>query len=163
MGSGKTTLGKRIAKLTGYKFIDMDALIEKKEGLTISEIFNLKGEQWFRDKETQVLSTFLPESNLVIATGGGAPCFNSNMALMNRIGITVYLKPDVNGLAARLEHTKDNRPLIAKLDHEELIAHINNKLTEREPFYNQAKCTIKGNNIQAEQIVRLVFGEDVPL
>ncbi len=159
MGSGKTTLGKQVSRITGHEFVDMDYIIEKEVGMTISQIFEQMGESWFRNKETEVFSRFSSESNLVVATGGGAPCFNNNMDLMNRVGITVYIKPDTATLASRLENARYFRPLIASLTHDELLNHINERLTAREPYYNQAKCIIKGNNIKPEHVIRLVFGD----
>ncbi len=158
MGSGKSTLGKRLAKKLQYEFIDMDHFIEEKNGMTVQEIFAKRGEPWFRDQEEQFLETVDITINLVVATGGGAPCHGRNMELMNKKGITVYLKLNPPVLANRLINARVIRPLVAGLNHEELLAYIETKIADREPYYSQAKCIIKGENVRTEHVISLVFG-----
>jgi len=159
MGSGKSTLGKRLAKKIDYDFLDMDQVIMKDEGQTVSEIFETKGEAYFRQKETELLQQLNADSNQVVATGGGAPCFASNIDIMNQKGVTVYLKMSPACLAGRLYNARAVRPLIAHLNADELLGYIEIKLAEREPCYNKAKCVIKAENVRPYHIVSLVFGD----
>jgi shikimate kinase len=160
MGSGKTTMGKRLAAKLQYEFIDMDHYIEEKTGMSVPEIFAQKGEAWFRNEEVQFLEKVDVGQNLVVATGGGAPCQGKNIELMNQKGITVYIKLHPAVLAHRLINARVIRPLVAGLNREELLTYIESKLIEREPFYDQAKCIIKGENVKLDHIIALIFGKD---
>jgi shikimate kinase len=143
MGCGKSTLGKKIANKLGFEFIDMDAEIEKQHNLSISEIFKQKGEEYFRLKEHEYLKSLTAQTNLVISTGGGTPCFYNNMEIINRIGKSVYIELPAEALALRLQNEKNKRPLIANLNKQELLSFINSKLKERTPFYSKSKITFK--------------------
>ncbi|TVQ08067.1 MAG: shikimate kinase [Bacteroidetes bacterium] len=159
MGSGKTTLGKRLAKKIDYRFTDMDHFLEEKEGMKVSEIFEQKGEKYFREMEKAFLESLEVEENVVIATGGGAPCWGQNMEIMNQKGVTVYLKMSPASLASRLEKARTIRPLIAGLEPEHLQHYIEKKLQEREPWYNKARCVVRGENVKPFHVSSLVFGD----
>ncbi|HOR39786.1 MAG TPA: shikimate kinase, partial [Paludibacteraceae bacterium] len=90
MGAGKTTIGEQLAERLGYKFLDMDHVIEEKMQQSVSQIFSEKGEEEFRRLERECLEEISTEQNVVVATGGGAPCFYDNMERMNAYGLTVY-------------------------------------------------------------------------
>ena len=159
MGSGKSTLGKRLARKIDYRFIDMDHHLEEVEGLKVSEIFEQKGEKYFRELEKGFLESMEIQDNVVIATGGGAPCWGKNMDIMNRKGVTVYLKMSPVSLASRLEKSRNIRPLIQGLNPEHLRDYIENKLQEREHYYNQAQCIVRGENVKPFHVSSLVFGD----
>ncbi len=144
MGSGKSTLGKRLASLMSLPFIDLDSEIEKREGRQVSEIFSAEGEEYFRKAESEALRLIIGESGAVVATGGGAPCFANNLEYMNRTGVTVYLKMSPAALASRLASLKEPRPLIAGLSGEKLLRYIEEKLIEREPYYSRATIIFNG-------------------
>ena len=156
MGSGKTTIGKPLANRLGYQFIDQDTVIEKRFGMTITEIFAKIGEPKFREAEHDVLSELSEMDNVVIATGGGCPCFFNNMELMNQHGLSIYLKGDSKTLASRLKDSHGTRPLIKDKTETELIQYITDKLHEREPFYSQAKQTVQAINLKVEDILHLL-------
>ena len=156
MGSGKTTLGKKLAKKTGKSFLDLDHLIEMQHGKTISEIFDSIGEEGFRAIETEVIRTLKPDSNLVISTGGGAPCFNNNMDQLNALGKTVYLEVPAKMLADRLFNAKEKRPLIAGKSKSELVDFIARSLKVRGPYY--AKATFLYTNTSSGVDFEKVFG-----
>lgn len=158
MGCGKSTLGKRLARKIDYEFQDMDTEIEEKAGMTVNEIFAQKGESWFRKAESEFLHSLDASKNMVIATGGGAPCFGDNMEEMNRLGITVYLKMSPVSLASRLENTRSLRPLLKDLTPGVLPDYIGERLKEREVWYNKAKCIIKAESVKPAHVVALVFG-----
>ena len=107
--SGKSTLGKELAKNIGYSFMDMDKLIETREQKTVSEIFSNFGEAHFREIEKKTLRGFQPDQSMVIATGGGIPCFNDNMDFIKQNGVSVFLNVDVNDLAKRLYKVASSR------------------------------------------------------
>lgn len=156
MGSGKTTIGRQLAKQLGLSFIDQDSLIESKMHMTVSEIFATHGEEFFRQTERAVLDELSERENIVVATGGGAPCFEGNIDLMNNTGITIYLKTSPGVLAARLRNANSTRPLIAGKSEPELLAYINTKLTEREPFYEKARLSIDANSLSPDDIIRIL-------
>ncbi len=154
MGSGKSTFGKKLAGKLGYEFVDMDAFFVKENQATILEFFTKEGEDVFRKKEQEVLQQLLTKENTVIATGGGTPLFFDNMALMNRMGITIYLKLHPESLFHRLKKSKTERPLLRDLQDKELLEKINVDLAEREPFYQQAKYTCKGETPDMDEVLR---------
>jgi shikimate kinase len=151
MGCGKSTLGKRLARLLSYTFVDLDTVIETRAGETISRYFEHHGEEAFRLLEKECLREDLPEDNVVVATGGGAPCYFDNMQWMNQHGITVYLMLPAKALASRLKGSAD-RPLIKGLTSEELLEFIQEKLRVREPFYKQAVYWVDGLDLTAEKL-----------
>lgn len=158
MGCGKSTLGKKLANKLDIPFFDLDKIIEEQIGISIAEIFKTKGEEYFRTLETQVLKQLIyKQAKFVIATGGGAPCFNNNIELINESGTSIYLKYNEGILASRLINAKANRPLIANKTKEDLIVFITNLLKAREQFYLKSKIVVEGNNITANQITDLIF------
>lgn len=152
MGSGKTTIGKKLANYLNYEFIDLDKFIEAKAGMSIADYFGTHGEEEFRKMERDVLqNTHYPE-NVIVATGGGAPTYDDNMNWMNENGKVAYLSLSSKALASRLENSNTDRPLIRNLKGEELVDFITTKLNEREPFYNQSKCVISASDLTAERL-----------
>ncbi|HEY1006395.1 MAG TPA: shikimate kinase [Sphingobacteriaceae bacterium] len=151
MGSGKTTLGKKLARVMGYDFVDLDKVVETRAGQSIPDFFAKHGEEAFRELERNCLQTGLPAGNAVIATGGGAPCYYDNMEWMNRHGVTVYLMLQPKALASRLKGSGD-RPLIAGLSGPELLAYIEEKLALREPYYRKAAYWVEGLDLTAEKL-----------
>ena len=153
MGSGKTTVGKPLAKALGLRFVDMDAHIVETQHKTIADLFETLGEAGFRALERQTLAELCAQDNLVVATGGGAPCFFDNLAAMNRAGTTLYLRVSPEGLAARLKHGRDKRPLLRGKSDEELLTYIRASLAAREPFYAQARIVVDCDGYSDAQVV----------
>ncbi len=139
MGSGKTTIGKRLARKLELQFVDTDRFMEYRYRKTIGEIFSEKGETAFRLMEHNVLQEVSEYENVVISTGGGAPCFHNNIDLMNQTGFTVYLKVSVGELMKRLETGRNVRPLLKNKTKEELRIFIAENIEKRSEFYNQAQ------------------------
>jgi shikimate kinase len=156
MGSGKTTVGRPLATRLGYQFIDQDDVIEERFGMTITEIFAKVGEPEFRKTEREVLADLSQMDHVVIATGGGCPCFFDNMETMNRHGLSIYLKGDPKTLVHRLKDSHGTRPLIKDKSEEELIQYVTDKLAEREPFYSKAKYTVETRNLKVEDILQFL-------
>ena len=155
MGSGKTTVGKRLAKALSLDFIDLDAYIQSKYRKTIPQLFEEKGEKGFRELEHLTLREVATFEDVVISTGGGAPCFFDNMELMNGAGTTVYLQAEPNELADRLAASKTVRPLIAGKSREELVPFITNHLAQREPFYNTARVIYHTGRVITKEDIHL--------
>ena len=152
MGSGKTTIGKKLANYLKYNFIDLDKLIESRTGMSIVDYFELHGEESFREYERSILQETDFTENVIIATGGGTPCFGDNMDWMNKNGLVAYLSLSPKALAGRLEHSKTDRPLIRHLKGDELVDFISAKLQEREEFYNKAKYVVSASDLTAERL-----------
>ena len=157
MGCGKTTLGKKLAKHLNYNFIDLDSYIEKTTNKTITEIFENKGEKTFRIVEKESLMEICKKDNLVIATGGGTPCFFDNMQKILDSGKAIYLKMEIEDLLERLETEKNQRPLIENKSAKELENFIRNKLSEREYFYKKSNYILQGKSICEKEIQNLIF------
>ncbi|MDR6194085.1 shikimate kinase [Siphonobacter sp. SORGH_AS_0500] len=143
--SGKSTLGRSLAREIGYEFVDMDKRIEIRELLTIAEIFNLKGEPYFRTVESEMLRSFPADAGLVVSTGGGVPCFHDNMDFIRENGVSLFLDVPPKILTDRILHTKKNdRPLLVTEDPVELLAALETKIANRRNYYEQADVTIAG-------------------
>lgn len=156
MGSGKTTLGRRLAAKMGYEFIDLDHKLEQQVELSIAEYFTLFGEDAFRKLESEVLKRTLYPDNAVISTGGGLPCFFDNIDWMKAHGTTIYIKLPPKTLADRLENGKEERPLLQEKHGDSLIAFIEEKLAEREIFYAQANIIADGLSLTAERLEKIL-------
>jgi shikimate kinase len=157
MGAGKSSLGKRLANKLDVSFIDSDKAIEEKLEMSIAQVFEEKGEDFFRSEELKWLKS-IDSQDVVIALGGGTPCFKDNITLINNLGMSVYLKVGINGLASRLSGSKTIRPLIEpfKHDREKLMEFVKQKVEEREFFYNQAKITFDAESVSSEKLDSLV-------
>jgi len=153
MGCGKSTIGRKVAEILGISFVDLDKYIEERYFKTVPAIFAEEGEERFREKERISLLEVSQFENVVVGTGGGAPCFFDNMEVMNNNGVTVYIAPDTDVLATRLLKSKTERPLIVGKSPEELISFINNALLKRAPFYEKSKIIFRGENNLDPQLV----------
>ena len=154
MGCGKSTIGRKIADLLGISFVDLDKYIEERYFKSVPAIFAGEGESRFREKERLSLLEVSQFEDIVIGTGGGAPCFFDNMEVMNANGITIYIAPDTDILATRLLKSKTERPLIVGKSREELISFIDAALLKRAPFYEKSKIIIRGeNNLDPQMVI----------
>lgn len=147
MGSGKSTVGRKLASHLNWSFIDLDKKIEEIAGQTIPEIFSQHGEEYFRSVESKTLKSLGSETNTVISTGGGSPCYADNMDHMIESGLTIYLKMTPLQLMKRLIDAKGERPLIKGLKDESLLSFIKEKLAIREKCYERASLIIEGSNL----------------
>lgn len=153
MGSGKTTQGKKLAKALDKPFIDLDNYIEKKENLTIDQIFSSKGEAYFREKESEYLKQVIaryPKS--VVSLGGGAACFHNNISQILKNGTVIYIEMPAESLHYRLSQSETQRPLLQNKSLEESLEFINDLLRRRLPYYTQAHITVNGINLTTDKL-----------
>lgn len=153
-GSGKSTIGKELAAGLDYKFVDLDEVIEGKANAKITEIFKDKGEDYFRELEALSLTEVIHNCHkVVVATGGGAPCFHDGMTYINKFGFSVYLAVSLDSLSQRLS-TASHRPLINQMAEDELIQGVEEKLSKREPVYNRSHLVISNDNKTVRKVVK---------
>lgn len=157
MASGKTTFGKKLASKLGLPFKDLDKMIEAASGNSISQLFEEKGEQYFREMESRMLRS-MPEEAFVLATGGGTPCFDNNIEWMNKRGITLYLRLPPGAVYQRLSALqKQDRPLIKDLEGEQLLQFVEDKLLYREPFYLKAELVVDALRADMNEITASII------
>lgn len=161
MASGKSTIGKRLAKKLNYNFIDLDDLIESKENASVSEVFKSKGEIYFRKQEALYLREQLQsKEDIILSVGGGTPCYSSNMdaILSAENAKSVYLKASIPTLIEKLMKKKATRPLIAHIETEEAMAEfIGKHLFERAYYYNQANVKVSIDGRSKKEVTKDVF------
>jgi shikimate kinase len=156
MGCGKSFWGKRLADSLKLEFIDLDDLIEKREGLSIPEIFKKYGEPSFREREQKaLLSVGDLKSSSVISTGGGAPCFHDNMSEMNIMGRTLFLEAHPVILKQNILKSDDERPIVKAIPKEDLEVYISKHLNERLPFYQKAKLKVNVDGLKLSDLIDL--------
>ena len=157
MGSGKTTLGRAFAKETGLSFIDLDWFIEERAHRTVSQLFAEEGEEGFRRLERKMLHEVSEFEDVIIACGGGTPCFYDNMDFMMENGITVFLDASQDVLFRRLKVASANRPLLRDKTDTELREFIAEGVAARMPWYGKARlrmdaCRLESRHQIAESI-----------
>ncbi len=152
-GAGKTTLGQQLAKSLEWPFVDLDHEIESRETKTIAQIFTEQGETAFRLMESEVLKSLSDSpKSLIIATGGGAPCFHENMELMNLSGKTLFIDPEIDVLVKRVSQ-EHQRPLFHGTD-------VRKKLEElyqiRASVYGKAHIHLRTEKPDLKSIVHFL-------
>tara|TARA_S200000501_G_scaffold311943_1_gene302793 strand:- start:4866 stop:5381 length:516 start_codon:yes stop_codon:yes gene_type:complete len=154
MGSGKTEIGVRLSKKLGMKCIDLDQYIEDREGFTITELFEKKGDIYFRKIESKYLNEIIKIDNCIISLGGGTPCYYENHKVFNdKNNISFYLKYSRKKISERLFRIKKNRPMISKFESKEkLLEFISKHLFEREFYYSMAEKVINCDDKSIVQI-----------
>lgn len=159
MGCGKSHFGKRLAIQSGWDFLDTDHEVERRAGASIPEIFERKGEQWFRELERQTVESLTAtERDTIVALGGGAVCGAGTMEMLNKAGLTVYLKMSPERLVKRIDRKgRHKRPKIRGMNDEELLAFIEKLLPEREKYYNKATFVLDCEGVADERIVGLLL------
>lgn len=156
MGSGKSTLGRQLAKHLNYKFIDLDALFVSKTKIKIHEFFEKYGEDAFRKSEYELLREIDLSNNLVIATGGGTPCFMDNMDYMRKTGITVFLQLEATLLCKRLINSHTIRPMVIGKTKEELEIWADEMIKKRAGFYKKAHVIIDARNLSTALLTKVL-------
>lgn len=156
MGSGKTTIGKRIAKNLNYDFIDTDNEIEKITGMSISEIFKKEGEIRFRSEETHALKRIVNKTPVVISTGAGIVLKNQNREILKNLGTIIYLDADIDTIIERVSRNK-KRPLLNVNNLRETVEKL---IAERRELYLEiADIVIDTGLVRFENVVNIVEKE----
>ena len=150
MASGKTTFGRALAHEIGWNFIDLDEEIEKREGLSVSEIMARYGEAYFRKAEAAALKATAVLSQTVIACGGGTPCQRDNMEFMTLHGMTLWLVASPKRIAERISQAGNTRPLVAGRTGDELVDFVKTHLLSRQPYYCRALWRFSGEHLENE-------------
>ena len=155
MGSGKSTIGKILSENVGIPFYDLDEVIEEHENMSVKNIFEEKGEVYFRKLEHLLLNAFINKNeHFVLSLGGGTPCYANNHEVLKRADVhSFYLKTSVDVLCKRLKKEKDSRPLIAELNEVQLKEYINKHLFDRNYYYFKSKHIIDSSLKDKESIV----------
>ena len=154
MGSGKSSIGRRLAARLAIPFVDADSEIEEAAGMTIAEIFEAHGEAYFRAGEMRVIARLLDHGPQVLATGGGAFMSKETRALIRSKGISVWLKAEFDVLLKRIRRRTD-RPLLKTDDP---AATLNALMAERDPIYAEADITVHSRDVPHETIVEEILG-----
>lgn len=153
-GAGKTTIGRLLSNKTNRKFIDTDNIIEERENKSIDNIFKLKGENYFRQKERTIVLEIQNKENLVVATGGGLPIYNDNLELLNNSDITIFINTDIKEIEKRLKNQIHNRPKLK----DDLVGNLNKMYNERISTYLKAKICIEvKENHLVEEVVDIII------
>lgn len=155
MGTGKTEVGKEVAERLGYNFIDTDELIERKEGISIPEIFDKYGEPYFRKIESEIIEEVAKRNKVVIATGGGAVIKPDNRENLKRNGLMICLKASPEIIYSRTKNY-NNRPLLKTDDPYRKIQDL---LSEREQYYSQADFTVDTTDLGSSTVVEIILKE----
>ena len=152
MFSGKSTIGKKLAQSMNMEFIDTDKYFENKYNITINDFFKKYGEELFRDFEHKILLEVIKKDNCVISTGGGLPCFNNNIEIINQNGLSVYINMALSSIIHRQALSKKKRPLLDNLSQEDMQERMATLLKRREIIYEKADIIIKGENIDIKEL-----------
>lgn len=146
--SGKSTLGRALARALGAEFIDLDKYIESRFRRTVAQIFSEMGEERFRQIEHNMLHEVGEMTGVVIATGGGTPCFFDNMDYMLAAGLTLHLVTSRNRLHERLCRRRSRRPAVAALSDAEVFDYIDRISAARAPFYDRARMRVESTLLE---------------
>ena len=159
MCAGKTTVGRAVAKKLDCTFYDLDWYIEERFHTKVARIFAEEGEARFRDLERRMLHEAAEFENVVLACGGGTPCFFDNMDYMNQQGETIYLKATPEVLYGHLKMGRTVRPLLLNKTPDEVKAFVRQQLSEREKFYGKAKHILDVNLLDNYEKIKITVAE----
>lgn len=155
MGVGKSTLGRFLAQETGFSFVDLDAEIERAEGLSISQIFERQGESAFRKIESLALKNVLSSSQQIVSLGGGAMVSDENKKIIQEKGFSIYLSAMASTLAKRIKG--EHRPLVAGLSESEKFEKIKTLLKDRVVHYEKCDLEISTDDCTSKEVVHKIL------
>ena len=160
-GSGKSSLGKRLARRLRLRFVDTDKFVELSEGATVADIFHYGGEEYFRRTDRNAVESLYSEGeNMVVATGGGLPTWGDNMEWLNDHGLTIYLRRSPEQILSRMSaYGREKRPMFRGKSDEELLAFMRAQMTERENFYAKAHISVDCTPISDDEAVEVIVKE----
>lgn len=158
MGSGKSHISKILSEKINFRLIDLDKEISRRNKLTIPEIFDKKGEIYFRKLEREMLEEILAtQENLILSLGGGTPVYYNNMEIINSNSKSIFLRASIATLSERISKQKEKRPLIANISDENLPEFIAKHLFERNEFYGKAQFIVNTDARAPEDIVNEII------
>jgi shikimate kinase len=158
MGCGKSHISKILSEKINFKLIDLDKEISRRNKLTIPEIFEKKGDIYFRKLERETLEEILAtEENLILSLGGGTPVYYNNMEIINNNSKSIFLKASIGTLTERLSKQKEKRPIIANISDENLPEFIAKHLFERNEYYNKAMISVSTDSREPEDIMNEII------
>ena len=158
MGSGKTHVSKILSEKINFKLFDLDKEISRRNKATIPEIFEKRGEIYFRKLEREILEEILAsQDNIVLSLGGGTPVYYNNMEIINNNSTSIFLRTSINTLLERLSKQKEKRPLIANISQEDLPEFIAKHLFERNVYYSRAQYSISTDSKKPEEILQEIM------
>lgn len=162
MCSGKSTLGRALNRVTGMPFVDLDHYIEDEAGMSVKEIFAKLGEEVFRRMEWDALMRLAGMQDVIVACGGGTPCREGAMELMNASGTTVLLVPQAERLIRRLMMGRHKRPLIADItSHQQMVRFVEELSAKRMPYYSKAQYTFDTSLLETDCEIAITLDEFV--
>jgi shikimate kinase len=156
MASGKSNFGRLLAEHLGFVFLDLDCLFEQRFRISVIDFFTKYDEAGFRKIEQSLLHETRNHDDVVIATGGGTPCFFDNMQFIRESGISVYLQWEISALIDRLRNVKLKRPLLQGIPAAELEERVSMQIDQRKSYYELADITVDGANLNLEKIIGLI-------
>lgn len=160
MAAGKSTIGPILANTLGWEFYDLDKEVERKEGMKITELFNQKGEEYFRKSETKILIELLSRNEAIISLGGGAIASDKNFGIIKSSGKIIYLKSSPEIVYNRLRFKRDRPAFFFEADEppskEEFLQRINELLDERKKYYEQCDFIIDTDSQKVGQTVDIL-------
>ncbi len=160
-GSGKSSLGKRLARRLGVKFIDTDKEVELSEGASVADIFHYGGEEYFRKSERMTVERVANDGlDMVVATGGGLPTWQDNMEWMTRSGVVIYLRRSPEQILSRLSaYGREKRPMFRGKSDEELLVFMRQQMAERERFYRMAHYEVDCTTMCDDDVVEMIVNK----
>ncbi len=159
MGSGKSHVSKNLSKKLNFPLVDLDQKISEEHQQSISEIFQSKGEIYFRKEEKRILDSVLDtENNIILSLGGGTPVYYDNMDIINKKSKSIFLRASVRTLTERVLLQKNSRPLINKLEDNDIPEFIAKHLFERNPYYSKAHFSVDTDAKTAGEISDEIIG-----
>lgn len=147
-------MGKKLAHRLNMEFIDLDDVIEKNEKKSIPELYQDVGDEEFRVLEWKALKEVIKKDNIIVSTGGGAPCHCDNMNLMEKYGEVLYIHLDNDTLVSRLISATKNRPIVLNKSEEELRKYVMDQRYRCEHHYTRAKYIVEGKDLTVERMIR---------
>ncbi len=163
MGAGKSTTARRLASRLGWEVVDTDDMFEEKYKIAVNDFFNKYDEPLYRRLESEVLKSTEGLQNVVVATGGGTACYFDNMEWMNIHGFTVFMRISPQAAVDRVIHSRHKRPLAEGKNEEELTEFVQQHYAERLPFYEQARLTVKSEDLDIDSLVTQLVAEGIGL
>ena len=159
-GSGKSTIARRIARRLGLRVVDTDKCVEEQVGASVADIFLYEGEEYFRRSERKVVEELTSDADLIVATGGGLPTWSDNMELLNRRGITIYLRRKPEQILSRLSaYGREKRPMFRGKNDEELLAFMYEQLAQREAYYAASKIVVDCATLSDDELVEYIVSK----